>query len=228
MALQAPVAAVAAVGLAAMLALSGCSAVVGGRAVRASGQSGGTPPTTVKRPPSHAPDLLLQSGNDTPFGAAIAAPVGDTYFTSARPPDCSAALLFKGSPLRPAGASDHAESAYQFGGSALYAESVDLYDNALDPHHEVVSGFIAVAQCRHDAVGISPAGEAIPMRLSNFATPSEGVLVWTMTQPAWTCDYGLAVLAHVALLLSACNDVPGFPMADWAAKRRAQVDGRTA
>lgn len=225
MALQARVAAVVAV---AMLALSGCSAVVTGRAVRASGQSVETSPTTVKHPQPQARDLLLHSGDDTPFGAASAMPVGDTYFTSARPPDCSAALLFKGSPLRPAGASDHAESAYQFSGPALYAESVDVYGSALDPHHEVVNGFLAVAQCRHDAVGISPAGEAAPMRLSDFATPSEGVLVWTMNQPGWTCDYGMAVLAHVALLLSACNNAPGFPMADWAAKRRAQVDGRTA
>ncbi|BBY36522.1 putative lipoprotein LprH [Mycobacterium mantenii] len=225
MALQARVAAVAVV---AMLALGGCSAVVGGRAVRASGQSGGATSTTVKPPQARAQDLLLQSGDDTPFGAASAMPVGDTYFTSARPPDCSAALLFKGSPLRPAGSSDHAESAYQFNGPALYAESVDIYDNALDPHHEVVSGFIAVAQCRHDAVGMAPVGEAPPMRLAGFATPSEGVLVWTMNQPGWTCDYGLAVLPHVALLLSACNNAPGFPMADWAAKRRTQVDGRTA
>lgn len=223
MALQARVAAAAVV---AMLALGGCSAVVGGRAVRAMGQS--APSTTVKPPQARAQDLLLQSGDDTPFGAASAMPVGDTYFTSARPPDCSAALLFKGSPLRPAGSSDHAESAYQFNGPALYAESVDIYDNALDPHHEVVSGFIAVAQCRHDAVGIAPVGEAPPMRLAGFATPSEGVLVWTMNQPGWTCDYGFAVLPHVALLLSACNNAPGFPMADWAAKRRAQVDGRTA
>lgn len=225
MALQARVAAVLA---AALLTLSGCSAVVGGRAVRASGQSAATPTTTVKRPPSHAQDLLLRSGDDTPLGAAGAIPVGDNYFTSARPPDCSAALLFEGSPLRPAGASDHAESAYQFSDRATYAESVDIYDNVLDPHHEVVSGFISVAQCRHDAVGISPYGQATPMRLSGFATPSEGVLVWTMNQPAWTCDYGLAVLPHVALLLSACNNAPEFPMADWAAKRRAQVDGRTA
>lgn len=225
MALQARVAAVVVV---AMLALCGCSAVVAGRAVRAPGQSGESPTTTVKHPHVSAHDLLLQSGDDTPFGAATAIPVGGNYFTSARPSDCSAALLFENSPLRPAGASDQAESAYQFSGQATYAESVGSYDNALDPHHEVVHGFISVAQCRHDAVGISPDGQAMPMRLSDFATPSEGVLVWTMTQPGWTCDYGMAVLPHVALLLSACNSARGFPMADWAAKRRAQVDGRTA
>lgn len=66
------------------------------------------------------------------------------------------------------------------------------------------------------------------MRLSYFGIPTEDVLVWTMTEPAWTCDYGLAILPHVALLLAACSNAPGFPMADWAAKRRAQVDGRTA
>jgi hypothetical protein len=30
------------------------------------------------------------------------------------------------------------------------------------------------------------------------------------------------------LLLAACDAQPEFPTVDWAAKRRAQVDGRTA
>lgn len=225
MALQARVAVAAVV---AVLALGGCDAVVGGRAVRASGQSGASTSAPVKRPPARAQGLLLQSGDDTPFGAPAAIPVGDNYFTSARPPDCSAALLFKASPLRPPGPSDHAESAYQFSGPATYAESIDLYDNALDAHDVVWGGFSAVSKCRDGAVGVSPQGAFTAMRLSYFGIPADGVLVWTMTEPAWTCDYGLAVLPHAALLLSACNNAPGFPMADWAAKRRAQVDGRTA
>jgi len=36
------------------------------------------------------------------------------------------------------------------------------------------------------------------------------------------------VLARTALMLSACDFKPGFPMADWASKRRAQLDSRTA
>lgn len=225
MALQARVAALAVL---TVLALGGCDPVVGGRAVRAADQPGAAPSATVKRPLARAQDLLLQSGDDTPFGAAAAIPVGDNYFTSARPPECSAALLFKTSPLRPPGPSDHAESAYQFSGPATYAESIDLYDKALDAHELVWGGFSAVSKCRDDAVGVSPQGAWNPMRLSYFGIPTEDVLVWTMTEPAWTCDYGLAILPRVALLLAACNNAPGFPMADWAAKRRARVDGRTA
>jgi hypothetical protein len=33
----------------------------------------------------------------------------------------------------------------------------------------------------------------------------------------------LAAAPKVALLLSACGAQPGFPMADWAAKRLAQI-----
>ena len=66
------------------------------------------------------------------------------------------------------------------------------------------------------------------MRLSFFGTTADGVLVWTMTRPDWTCDYGLAVLPRVALMSSACDTKPGFPMTDGASKRRAQIDGRTA
>ena len=62
------------------------------------------------------------------------------------------------------------------------------------------------------------------MRLSFFGTPDDGVLVWTMTRPEWTCDYGLAVIPRVALLMSLCDSKPGFPMAQWASKRRAQLD----
>ena len=49
-----------------------------------------------------------------------------------------------------------------------------------------------------------------------------------MTRPDWTCNYGLAVVPRVALLMSLCDSKPGFPMAEWASKRKAQIDGLTA
>ena len=210
----------------AALMLSACATSVAGRAIRASGQS---PPVGSTGPHGavSARDLLLQDGDATPLGPAVSAPVGDSYFTSARPPDCSAALLFRGSPLLPSGSSDHAESAYRLRGPALYAESIDVY-KTLKTHDIVSKGFAAVAQCRGDAIGVAPLGESRPMRLSFFGTTDDGVLVWTMTRADWTCDYGLAVLPRVALMLSACDTKPGFPMTDWASKRRAQLDRRTS
>jgi hypothetical protein len=207
--------------------LSACATPVQGRAIRSSGQPapGGS---TVVRAAISAPDLLLQDGDTTPLGRVTATPVGDNYFVSVRPPECSAALLFKGSPVPPAGKSEHAESAYRVAGPALYAESVDVYDKALKTGEVISNGFAAVSQCHGEAVGVAPVGESRPMRLSFFGTTDDDVLVWTMTRPEWTCDYGLAVLRRVALLLSACDTKPGFPMGDWAAKRRAQVDRRTA
>jgi hypothetical protein len=98
----------------------------------------------------------------------------------------------------------------------------------LNTHDVVWSGFGAVSQCLGEAIGVSPQGEFKPMGLSGFAIPSDGVLAWTMTRADWTCDYGLAVVPRVALLISACDAKPGFPMADWAATRRAQIDGRLA
>jgi hypothetical protein len=201
----------------AVLTLGACTTSVTGRAVRASSQ----PVSAVS-----ARDLLLQSGDTTPLGPANAEPVGRNYFTSARPPECSAALLFEGSPLRPAGSRDHAESSYKFDSQALYAESVDIYDKDLNTHDVIWNGFSAVSNCHGDAVPVSPAGVFPPMRLSFFAVPADGVLAWTMTRPDWTCDYGLAVLRRVALMLSACNGKPGFPMADWASKRRAQLESK--
>jgi hypothetical protein len=207
------------------LSLGACTTSVSGQATRASGQSpSGTTVTTAPTPkPIPARDLLLQDGNTTPLGRAVAVAVGDSYFTSVRPPECAAALLFKGSPLLPPGSSDHAESAYSVGSTALYAESVDVYSNAVNAHDVVWKGFSAVSDCHGDAIGVAPAGVFQPMRLSYFATPSDGVLVWTMTRADWTCDYGLAVVPRVVLMLSACDSKPGFPMADWAAKRRAQL-----
>jgi hypothetical protein len=207
--------------------LSACATSVSGRAIRASGQpsSGGSTPA---RAAISAHDLLLQDGDATPLGRVTATPVGDSYFISARPPECSAALLFKGSPLLPAGQSDYAESGYRVGGPALYAESVDVYDKPLKMREVISNGFAAVSRCHGEAVGMAPTGQSGPMRLSFFGTTDDGVLVWTMTHPVWTCDYGLAVLPRVALMLSACDAKPGFPMRDWAAKRRAQIDRRTA
>jgi len=46
-----------------------------------------------------------------------------------------------------------------------------------------------------------------------------------MTRPDWTCGYGLVALPGVAALLSACDFKPGFPIADWGAKRRSQLAG---
>lgn len=204
----------------AVLTVGACTTSVPGTAVRASGE---------QRPPSRvipARDLLLQEGETTPLGSATAAPITNNYFTSARPAECSAAMLFEGSPLRPAGSSDHAESSYRFGGDALYAESIDVYDNDVKPNDVVRSGFSTVSGCQGDAFGIAPSGEFGPMRLSFFATPADGVLTWTMTRPDWTCDYGLAVVPTVVLLVSVCDSKPGFPMTDWAQKRRAQLDSR--
>ncbi|SPM43175.1 lipoprotein LprH [Mycobacterium numidiamassiliense] len=221
----APVAAVAVA-----LTLGACTSSVSGQATRASSQP--APGTSAKPKPKPAPvparDLLLHDGDTTPLGRAVAIPVGDSYFTHTRPPECAAALLFRASPLIPAGASDHAESAYAVGGPALYAESADVYRDDLNTHDVVWKGFSAVSDCRGDAIGVAPLGDFQPMRLSYFATPADGVLVWTMTRSNWTCDYGLAVVPRVALMLSACDTKPGFPMADWAAKRRAQLNGTSA
>lgn len=82
-------------------------------------------------------------------------PVGDNYFTTAQPPNCEAAVLFENSPLRRPGASEHAESAYHFAGPATYGESIDIYGDPLDVRHVVVDGFIAIAQCRGDAFGVT-------------------------------------------------------------------------
>ncbi|MEE6177468.1 hypothetical protein [Mycobacterium sp. 050134] len=200
------------------LVVAACTTSVPGQAVRAPGHPTGR---------VSAQDLLLHDGDTTPLGAATSAEVGDSYFTSARPPECAAALLFVNSPLVPSGAADHAESSYRFGTSALYAEAVDLYDRDLNEHDVVWDGFGAVSKCQGDASGVSPTGPSPPFRLSFFST-GDGVLTWTMTRPDWTCDYGLAVVPRVALLLSACDAQPGFPMADWAVKRRSQLAARTA
>jgi hypothetical protein len=203
--------AVAALVIAAVM-VSACATPLAGRAVRAPGQPG---VLAYARVAISAHELLFPDGDTTPLGPATATPVGDNYFTSARPPQFPPS-------------SEHAESAYRVGGAALYAESVDVYDKAVKTHEIVSKGLAAISQCHGEAVGMSPSGAFRPMRLSFLGTTDDGVLVWTMTRPDWTCDYGLTVLPRVALMLSACDTKPGFPMRDWASKRRAQIDRRTA
>ncbi|WP_261879590.1 hypothetical protein [Mycobacterium marinum] len=200
-----------------VVAMAACTNSVAGRAIRASGQ-----------PRAHisARDLLLQDGDNTPLGPASSTRVGETYFTSARPPECTAAVLFKGSPLRPPGSADFAESAYRVQATAMYAESVDVYSSPLNPHDVVQNGFRAVSQCHGDAFAGYPAGEFGPITLKSFGTPAEGVLVWSMGRSDWNCDYGLAVVPRAALVISACDQNSGFPMAEWAVTRRAQLDDR--
>jgi hypothetical protein len=199
--------------------LGACTSSVPGRAVRTGGR---LPASTSAR------ELLLQDGDETPLGPARATRVGDNYFTSVRPKECAAALLFKGSPLRPRGATDSAESAYGFGGQALYAESIDVYDTALDTHGVAWRAFSEVSDCRGDAVGVSPSGDFEPMHVTAFGAPQDDVMTWSMGRPDWTCSYGVAAVTKVAIVMTACDAKPSFPMAEWAAKRKAQLDSRTA
>ena len=107
----------AAISLVAALTLGAGTASVTGRGVRAP-----TPAHSTIR----ARDLLLQNGDTTPLGRQL--PTLWAKLFHQRPAiRMRAGTAFKGSPLPPAVASDHAESAYTFGGKALYAESVDLY-----------------------------------------------------------------------------------------------------
>jgi hypothetical protein len=220
--------AAALLGLAAVVAA--CTTSVAGHPVAAAGHS---PPSSWATKPKTAPvsarDLLLRDGDQTPLGPAAARPVGDTFFTSASPPECAAAMLFKDSPLPPAGSSDHAESAYTFGASAIYAESADVYVKALKPHDVVWNGFGAVAKCNDDAVGVAPVAQSGPMQLRKFSVPADGVLVWTMTGPVETCDYGLVAAPQATLLLVACDrEATRISMPDWASKRREQIMARAA
>lgn len=201
----------------AAVTLGACDDSVPGRAVRPS-----TEPA-----PLLARQLVLQNGDNTPLGLAQATDVGDNYFTSVNPPECAAALLFKNSPLIPSGANDSAVAAFEFGGKALYAESVGVYDQ-LDTHEVVWKGFSDVSDCRVDAVGVSPSGAFDPMRAGEFGIPQDNVLTWTMGRPEWTCSYGLAAVPKVALLITVCDSTPSFPMAEWAAKRKVQLEARTA
>jgi hypothetical protein len=152
----------------AVMTLVACTTSIAGRAIPAA------KPAAAR---ISARDLLMPNGETTPRGPATVTAVGDNYFTSARPPECSAALLFRDSPLRPAGSSDHAESAYRFlRGAAMYAESVDVYQKALSVHEVVSNGFSGVSQCHTPAVGMSPQGAFQPMKLSFIGTTDDGVL----------------------------------------------------
>ena len=145
-----------------------------------------------------------------------------------RPPECAPALLFKDSPLPPAGSSDHAESAYTFGTSAIYAESADVYSKDLNLHDVVWNGFGAVAKCNAEAVGVASVGESGAMQLREFSVPADGVLAWVMTGGQETCDYGLAVIPEAALLMVACDTEGRVDMKEWAPKRREQILSRAA
>jgi hypothetical protein len=214
------------------ITLLGCTTSVAGRAIPAPGQPSSAATTKVTPPkaklPVSAHELLLHDGDPTPLGPAAMTDIGDSYFTSVRPSECSAALLFKGSPLRPPGSTDYADSAYSFGTTAMYSESVDVYDIALNAHHVVWDGFRAVSQCTGDATGVAPLGDFGPMRLTQFGVAADGVLVWTMTRSDWTCDYGLAVIPRAALMLTLCDHEPKLRMAGWASTRREQLLGRAA
>ncbi|MCV7232237.1 hypothetical protein [Mycobacterium branderi] len=205
------------------LLLAACTTLVPGHPTTVPG-----PPPAPHKPMPSARDLLLHDGDRTPMGPATAASRDDELFTGARPPECAAALAFKDSPLLPVNASDHADSSYRVGSSALYAESVDVYGRPLDPHDVVWNSFSAVSACSGEAVGVTAAGDSAPMRLRRFAVADDGVLVWAMNAPGRTCDYGLAVVPRAALLMTACDIESGIDIDDWASTRRQQLLSRVA
>lgn len=215
-------------GIAAILAA--CTTSVTGQPVAAGGHSPQPSGSATKpvRPRVSARDLLLHEGEQTPFGPAAPDAVGDTFFTSVRPPECTAAVLFKDSPLRPLGSSDHAESAYYFSATQIYAESTDVYGKKLNPHDVVWNGFAAVAKCNADAVGVAPAGQSPPMSLREFSVPADGVLAWVMSGAQETCAYGLVVIPDATLVLVACDTEGRVNMKEWAPKRREQIMSRAA
>lgn len=196
--------------------LGACDNSVTGRAVRPPGEPA----------PLLARQLVLQEGDNTPLGQAHGTQPEDNYFTSVRPEICSAAMLFKNSPLIPPGAKDTAVAAYQLTGKALYAESVGIYE-LLDIHEVVWRGFSEVSDCRDDAIGVNSSGDFAPMRVGDFGIPQDNVFTWTMGRPDWTCSYGLAAVPRAALLISVCDSRPGFPMAEWAAQRKVQLEAKT-
>lgn len=207
-------------GVAVLAAASiGCTTTVPGHPVGAGSIPGDT------RAALSAEGLLLPDGSRTPLGQAQATEVGGTYFTRAEPVQCSAAVLFKGSPLPPEGATDDAESAFLIKGTvALYAESVKVYDRPLAVADVVRAALSAVTACDGAARGISPSGgSGEPMQLSRVVVPSDGVLVWSLVRSDWSCGYGLAVIPAAVLMTSLCDRDPGFDMADWATARRSQI-----
>ncbi|HEY9304199.1 MAG TPA: hypothetical protein VIO95_07910 [Mycobacterium sp.] len=203
--------------------MTGQPVAAGGHLPQPSGSS-----TKPARPHVSARDLLLREGEQTPFGPAAPGEVGDTFFTSVQPPECTAALLFKDSPLRPLGSSDHAESAYQTSRTQIYAESADVYSTDLNSHDVVWNGFGAVSKCTAEATGIAPAGQAPPMRLREFSVPADGVLAWVMAGDGETCAYGLVVIPDAAVVMVACDTEGKVNMMEWAPKRREQIMSRSA
>ncbi len=207
--------------------LTGCSELTAGAPMAApdgaTTSASPTTTTTTVAPPPDAAGLLLPSGAETPAGPVTSIPVGPNYFTSADPPTCDAAVLFRNSPLVPPGAVQQAEKAYTSPGTALMAEAASVYASPVDPSTIVRDGFSAVSACSGDAVGLAPQGPGEPMRLTRFEMAGVGVLVWQMSQPTWTCDYGLVAVSQSVLMLSLCDAQPGFPMAEWASTRRAQI-----
>jgi hypothetical protein len=210
------------IGVAATLAA--CAYPVPGRPVAATGGHSAQQSSSAITPthPS-ASELLLGDGDQTPLGPGKRDSIGGTFFTRVRPPECEPALLFKDSPLRPAGSTDHAESSYSLKPSAIYAESADVYDKALNPNDVVWKGFGAVTKCSATAVGVAPAGQSPPMQLREFSVPSDGVLQWVMAGSNETCAYGMAVIPDAALLMVACDTEGKVDMKQWAAKRRKQI-----
>lgn len=205
--------------------LAGCTNLIPGHPVAADGAAPAptTATTSAAAPPPQAAALLTPTGAETPAGIVAQSPVGVNYFTSADPPDCAAAILFVGSPLIPPGSVDHAETSYTTGGAAMMAESVDVYTETLDPDRLRLDGFTAVSKCTGEAVGNAPQGPGDPMSLTQFSMAGDGVLVWTMSRPDWTCDYGMVAVEHAVLMLSLCDAAPGFPMEQWATQRREQL-----
>lgn len=183
-------------------------------------------PTTTPVPVTlpDAQTLLLASNSETPAGSVTAMPIDDNYFTSTDPPDCAGALLLKNSPLPPTGAQSHAESAYRIEGQNdnLLAESVNVYRQPLDPGAVLNAAMVTVSQCTASASGINSLGRLEQMRLTNFAI-GDNVLVWTMSRPEWTCNYGFTLTTHASLLISLCEDSPTFPMHDWAVQRHQEI-----
>jgi hypothetical protein len=215
-------------GIAAVLAA--CTTSVPGQPIAAGGHAPQPSGSATKpaRPKVSARDLLLREGEQTPFGTATPDDVGDTFFTRVSPPECAAAVLFKDSPLRPLGSSDHAESAYQTSRTQIYAESADVYGKHLNPHNVVWNGFGAVSKCTAEAIGMAPAGQAPPMKLREFSVPTDGVLAWVMAGDQETCAYGLVVIPDAAVVLVACDTEGKVNMMEWAPKRREQILSRAA
>ena len=201
------------------LALGACTTSVPGQATRGSGQP---PASSAKAKPTPVPisarDLLLQDATTTPLGPAIAIPVGDSYFTSVRPPECAAALLFDSSPLLPPAPRimpiRHTKSTARPCTRSRPTSTPTPWTTTMWCGKALVLSRIVVAghRCR-PAWGLQT-DETQLLRQS-----SDGVLTWTMTRPDWTCDFGLAAIPRVVLLMAAATPNPG---SRWRTGRRKE------